>query len=85
METPKKSTVVKRLHIIQGQLSGLESMLESDKECFDVLPQFKAVKAGLQTAFALYLQLEADTCLGNKSNSKKREKMQALLLELART
>ncbi len=41
--------VISRLHIIQGQLKGLEKMVEQDKYCIDVIRLSLAIQKSLQS------------------------------------
>ena len=43
----EKDALVKRLHRIEGQVRGIEKMVEEDRYCIDVLTQFSAVQAAL--------------------------------------
>jgi CsoR family transcriptional regulator, copper-sensing transcriptional repressor len=52
-----KAALVKRLHRIEGQVRGIERMLEEDRYCIDVLTQISAVSTALQ---AVALQLLDD-------------------------
>jgi CsoR family transcriptional regulator, copper-sensing transcriptional repressor len=52
--TEKKGAVAKRLRRIEGQVRGLERMVEEDAYCIDVLTQISAVNRALQ-AVALEL------------------------------
>ena len=42
-----KDALVKRLHRIEGQVRGLERMIEDERYCIDVLTQISAVQAAL--------------------------------------
>ena len=49
-----KAALVKRLHRIEGQVRGIERMLEEDRYCIDVLTQIAAVTTALESlAFQL--------------------------------
>jgi CsoR family transcriptional regulator, copper-sensing transcriptional repressor len=49
-----KATLAKRLHRIEGQVRGIERMVEADRYCIDVLTQVGAVKTALESlAFEL--------------------------------
>jgi DNA-binding FrmR family transcriptional regulator len=52
--TGKKDDHLKRLRRIEGQVRGLQRMVEEDEYCIDVLTQVSAVTKALQ-AFALGL------------------------------
>jgi DNA-binding FrmR family transcriptional regulator len=42
-----KQKLVKRLHRIEGQVRGIERMVEDDRYCIDVLTQISAVSKAL--------------------------------------
>src|SRR3954453_3740316 len=44
-----KDALVKRLHRIEGQVRGIERMLEDDRYCIDVLTQIAAVTTALES------------------------------------
>jgi DNA-binding FrmR family transcriptional regulator len=49
-----KEAVVKRLHRIEGQVRGIERMVEDERYCIDVLTQISAVNTALDAlAFKL--------------------------------
>lgn len=52
--TSKKDDHLKRLRRIEGQVRGLQRMVENDEYCIDVLTQVSAATKALQ-AFALEL------------------------------
>ena len=45
--TKDKEALVKRLHRIEGQVRGIERMVEDDRYCIDVLTQITAIQAAL--------------------------------------
>jgi DNA-binding FrmR family transcriptional regulator len=47
--TPDKPELIKRLHRIEGQVRGIERMLEDDRYCVDVLTQIAAVNTALES------------------------------------
>jgi CsoR family transcriptional regulator, copper-sensing transcriptional repressor len=49
-----REAIVKRLHRIEGQVRGIERMVEEDRYCIDVLTQIGAVSTALESlAFKL--------------------------------
>ncbi len=46
--TPKKEDYLKRLRRIEGQVRGLQKMVEEDKYCIDILTQVSAATKALQ-------------------------------------
>src|SRR5207249_3712523 len=47
--TKDKEAVVKRLHRIEGQVRGIERMVEADRYCIDILTQISAVNTALES------------------------------------
>ena len=49
-----KAALVKRLHRIEGQVRGIEKMVDDDRYCIDILTQIAAVNTALESlAFKL--------------------------------
>ena len=44
-----KDALVKRLHRIEGQVRGIERMVDDDRYCIDVLTQIAAVNTALES------------------------------------
>lgn len=44
---PQRTRILNRLRRLEGQIRGLQSMIESDKDCEDVLTQIMAAKSAL--------------------------------------
>jgi DNA-binding FrmR family transcriptional regulator len=53
----EKPALVKRLHRIEGQVRGIEKMVEDDRYCIDILTQIAAATTALD---ALALQILDD-------------------------
>jgi CsoR family transcriptional regulator, copper-sensing transcriptional repressor len=47
--TPNKEEYLRRLRRIEGQVRGLEKMVEDDKYCIDILTQVSAATKALQS------------------------------------
>ena len=45
----EKEALVKRLHRIEGQVRGIERMVEDDRYCIDILTQISAVTTALES------------------------------------
>ncbi|MFB7905689.1 metal-sensitive transcriptional regulator [Kitasatospora sp. NPDC056076] len=83
--SPHKDDSLKRLRRIEGQIRGLQRMVEQDTYCIDVLTQVSAASRALQS-FALQLLDEHIECCvrdaiaegGQEANAKVREANQAI-------
>ena len=58
-----KDALVKRLHRIEGQVRGIERMIEEDRYCIDVLTQVAAVKTALEGVAAKLLEDHVTHCV----------------------
>ena len=47
--TKEKDALIKRLHRIEGQVRGIEKMVEDDRYCIDILTQIGAVSTALES------------------------------------
>ena len=62
-----KHKLLKRLNIIEGQIKGLQTMIETEKSCNDVLMQLTATHAALSKVGDLFLK-EYTACFIMKAN-----------------
>lgn len=58
-----KSQVQGRLKRIEGQVRGVQKMVDDDRYCIDVLTQVGAVKAALDAVALLLLQDHTEHCV----------------------
>ena len=58
-----KAQVLGRLRRIEGQVRGLEKMVDEDRYCIDVLTQVGAAKAALDAVALLLLQDHTEHCV----------------------
>ena len=58
-----KDTLVRRLHRIEGQVRGIERMLEEDRYCIDVLTQIAAVNTALESLAFRILDDHVNHCV----------------------
>jgi DNA-binding FrmR family transcriptional regulator len=58
-----KDTLAKRLHRIEGQVRGIERMVDEDRYCIDILTQIGAVKTALESLGFELLQDHVSHCV----------------------
>jgi CsoR family transcriptional regulator, copper-sensing transcriptional repressor len=58
-----KEALVKRLHRIEGQVRGIERMVEDDRYCIDVLTQIGAVSTALESLAFRILDDHVNHCV----------------------
>lgn len=88
MQTKAKTSVLKRLKRIEGQVRGLARMVEEDRYCIDVITQVSAVRAALRGVEEEVLRDHMANCVegaiasGNKA--EQRRKLSELIDVLSR-
>jgi CsoR family transcriptional regulator, copper-sensing transcriptional repressor len=60
-----KDALVRRLHRIEGQVRGIERMVEEDRYCIDVLTQIAAVKTALESVALKILDDHVNHCVAD--------------------
>jgi DNA-binding FrmR family transcriptional regulator len=77
-----KTKLVRRLKIVEGQIRGLQKMIEDDTYCIDVIAQTSAVKQGLSNVEDLLLESHLGHCLVNQIKSGQTEKATKEILKV---
>src|ERR1700731_109326 len=78
MRASAKTSVMKRLKRIEGQVRGLARMVEDDRYCIDVVTQVSAVRAALRRAEEEVLADHVAHCVehaiasGNKAEQRRK-------------
>ncbi len=60
---PRKETLVKRLHRIEGQVRGIERMVEEERYCIDILTQISAAATALESVALRILEDHVKHCV----------------------
>ncbi len=60
---PLKQKLVRRLKIVEGQVRGLQDMVEKDAYCIDVITQTSAVKQALSGIEDALMENHLSTCM----------------------
>ena len=87
-----KDALTKRLHRVEGQVRGIERMVEDDRYCIDILTQIGAVSTALESLAFELLDAHVNHCVKHalKSGSKqdataKAEELLAAVRRFAKT
>ena len=88
MDTQVKAKTLGRLRRIEGQVQGIQRMVEEDKYCVDILLQLAAVQGAVEQVQKLLLGQHLESCVVDavrSGNARDRQKkMDELLDVLAR-
>ncbi|HIP97688.1 MAG TPA: transcriptional regulator [Anaerolineae bacterium] len=63
MPTETRRNALRRLKSIQGQLAGIQRMIEEGRYCIDVLTQLRAVQSAMNGVRNLILEGYIHTCM----------------------
>jgi DNA-binding FrmR family transcriptional regulator len=64
-----KDALTKRLHRIEGQVRGIERMVEDDRYCIDILTQISAVNTALESLAFRVLDDHVNHCVADAISS----------------
>ena len=77
-----KDALIKRLHRIEGQVRGIERMVEEDRYCIDILTQISAVNTALESLAFKILDGHVNHCVTGALTSGDPEEAQRKSQEL---
>ncbi|NWG47236.1 MAG: metal-sensitive transcriptional regulator [Alphaproteobacteria bacterium] len=82
MRTDAKQAALKRLARIEGQVRGVARMVAEDRYCIDVVRQFQAIRAALNSLEAVVLDDHLQTCVDHALRSDDLAERRAKVSEL---
>lgn len=68
-----KTDILKRLRRIEGQIKGIQRMIESEEGCTDVLIQIAAARAAINKVGGLILENYSKECIRSAANNDLEE------------
>jgi DNA-binding FrmR family transcriptional regulator len=87
-----KAALTKRLHRIEGQVRGIERMVEDDRYCIDILTQIAAVNTALESLAYKVLDDHVNHCVADalasgdsEAAAQKSDELLAAVRRFART
>lgn len=58
-----KADLIARLHRIEGQVRGVEKMVQEDRECGAILQQMTAIRSAMHNASLVLARAYAERCM----------------------
>ena len=74
-----KDAVLKRVRRIEGQVRGIEKMVEEDRYCIDVVTQVTAVQAALDKVALKLLEDHAQHCVIGAEEADQGDRTEELM------
>jgi DNA-binding FrmR family transcriptional regulator len=82
--TATKDQLLKRLRRVEGQVRGVQNMVEEDRYCIDVLTQIAAIQAALDKVALGLMDDHARHCVIDGPAALKEERTEELMAAVAR-
>jgi DNA-binding FrmR family transcriptional regulator len=85
MDIQMKAKALGRLRRIEGQVQGIQRMVEEDKDCVDILLQLTAVQGAVEQVQKLLLGQHLESCIAEavrSGSSRDRQRKMDELLEV---
>jgi CsoR family transcriptional regulator, copper-sensing transcriptional repressor len=82
--TENKDAVLKRLRRIEGQVRGVERMVEENRYCIDVVTQVTAIQAALDKVALELLSDHAAHCVVGAEAGEQEERTEELMAAVKR-
>lgn len=80
----KKDAIHRRLRRIEGQVRGIDAMVEEDRWCIDVVTQVTAVQAALDKVALELLEDHAAHCVAGAADGDQGERTEELMAAVRR-
>ena len=82
--TASKHQLINRLRRIEGQVRGVQKMVEEDRYCIDVLTQISAIEAALDKVALGLLDDHAQHCVMGAEDDDRQAKTEELMAAVSR-
>lgn len=82
LDDKSKSGIIRRLKLIEGQVRGLQKMIEGDTYCIDVITQTSAVKQGLSNIEDILLENHLSHCVHDQVKAGQKDKTRDEILKV---
>lgn len=82
MDQKDKDKIIRRLKLIEGQVRGLQKLIENDTYCIDVITQTSAVKQGLSSVEDALLENHLGCCVHHQMSSGQVSKAKEEVLKV---
>lgn len=84
-ESNDKDTLIKRLKRIEGQVKGVQNMINDERYCVDILIQISAIRSAINRVGTIVLENHIKGCVSESLKSGDIEKTDEVINELMNT
>jgi len=82
--TASKDELLARLKRVEGQIRGIEGMVQDDRYCIDILTQISAAQAALDRVALGLLDGHAHTCVVGAKPGQREERTEEMMAAVGR-
>ncbi|MDG3133096.1 metal-sensitive transcriptional regulator [Streptococcus suis] len=69
----EKKDMLNRLKRTEGQLRGIQKMIEEDQECIDIVTQLSAVRSSINSMMGIVIAQKVQSCIDHPSNNPEEQ------------
>lgn len=80
-----RAALIRRLRRIEGQVKGIQKMIEDERYCVDILVQISAIRSAIDNVGAIILENHIKGCVSNSLKHGDKEDNEAIIKELMDT
>ena len=84
-EVNDKEALIKRLKRIEGQVKGIQNMVEEERYCVDILVQISAIRSAINKVGTLILDNHVKGCVMSSIKNDDTEQAEETINELINT
>lgn len=74
-KTNDKEAIIKRLKRIEGQVKGIQNMVEEERYCVDILTQISAIRSAINKVGSIILENHINGCVSQSIKDGDSEEM----------
>lgn len=80
-----RAALIRRLKLIEGQVKGIQKMIEDERYCVDILIQISAIRSAIDNVGSIVLENHIKGCVSNSLKNDDKEESDAMIKELMDT
>ncbi|SHJ87306.1 metal-sensitive transcriptional regulator [Tepidibacter formicigenes] len=80
-----KEAIIKRLRRIEGQVKGIQKMVNEEKYCVDILIQIAAIRSAIDKVGGIILENHVKRCVKKTIDNSNGEETDRVIDELIKT
>ncbi|OGO04913.1 MAG: hypothetical protein A2Y73_06085 [Chloroflexi bacterium RBG_13_56_8] len=75
----EENEILARLHRVEGQIRGIQRMIQEDRACEDIVTQLMAARAALDRTGLIIVTDHIERCLADPSGQTNRDQLQRVI------